>query len=73
MTAKNSNGNGPAPSEQDVKYHLIVRSFSKTRLRNLKKDFEEILLDTEVNTEASKKLIGYIDAIESELERRGVD
>jgi len=74
MTAKiDENGNGPAPSEQDAKYDRIVCSFSKTRLKNLKRDFEEQLLLTEPRTEGSKKLIGYIEAIERELERRGVD
>ena len=74
MTNSRTDGNGPAPTEQDAisnKMLTIIRISRTSSLKWLKKEAEKELLDGwDLSSSQSRKIIARIEAIEAELERR---
>ena len=46
---------------------IILRNLSKTRLKQLKKDYEEQLMYQEIGSDRAKYSVKVIDAIEEKL------
>jgi hypothetical protein len=50
---------------------VVLKTSSKTRLKFLKREYEESLMNTKPNTERSSYICDLLDAIDEELEKRG--